>query len=73
MEYSWEQDEQLAERHAQQLAGTTHRVALITVKPLSIFRHQERATIVLLETNDKGEQQDRVVNAVINSLGQGED
>ena len=64
-----EMDDEVAQRHAQQLCGSQVTVALITVRPMKLFRHQQKVIFVMIENTEKGEQYDRVVHGYINSYG----
>ena len=58
-----------ARRHAQQLCGTKNNIALITTQALDLFKHQQRATFVLLERTAQGIERDKVVTGFIHSFG----
>ena len=58
-----------ARRHAQQLCGTKNNIALITTQALDLFKHQQRATFVLLERTEQGVERDKVVTGFIHSFG----
>ena len=62
-------DEMMATKHSQQLCGSSHVVALVTVKPLLLHRHQHHCVFVVVETNDKKESKRQFVNGCVNSHG----